>query len=393
MKKIIFILCLILSVSTYSKSQNYTIIVSLDGFRWDYPQIHNSPNIDSIASKGVQSVMKPSYPSSTFPNHFTLITGLVPDHHGIINNSFWDRAHNVQYAINDSATRNNPSYYKGETIWATAKKQNVKTASFYWIGSDININDTYPDYYQVWSDKRMSFAQRVDSALALLNKPEKDRPRLITLYMEEPDGSGHKYGPTGEKTKEVVHNVDSLIGVLWTGIQNLPIADKVNLIVTSDHGMTDVSPDKFIKIDDYLGKDMYNKAVGANPTSIYADINEIDSIYNILSNVEHISVYKKEEIPSQLNYGTNANVGDLIVVADLGWQFGLKAPSIKGAHGYPTTNKDMHVIFRALGPDFKNGYQGKTFDNTAIYPLLCYLLGVSPAKNDGDINQVLQFIK
>lgn len=375
-------------------AKNYTVIVSLDGFRYDYPEKHGAKNIEAIGDKGVKAIMRPSYPSSTFPNHYTLITGLVPDHHGIVNNSFYDRENKRQYAIYDSLTRNDTNYYKGETIWATAKKQGVRTGSLYWLGSDLPINGIFPAYYKVWAEEpRLSFDKRIEEALTWLALPEKDRPELITLYMEEPDGSGHKFGPLGEGTKKSVHYVDSLIGVLYQGIQKLPFADKVNLIITSDHGMTDISTERFINIDDVLPKRFYQRAVGGNPTSIYADAHQVDSIYAILSEVDHIEVYKKDEMPAEYNYGTNKNIGDIIVVPELGWQFGYKAPSILGAHGYPVRNAEMHVIFRAVGPDFKDSYKGSTFDNTAIYPLLCYLLNIKPSTNDGNLQQVKAMLK
>lgn len=373
---------------------NYTIIVSLDGFRWDYPQLHNTPNLEEMSHRGVSAIMRPSYPSSTFPNHYTLVTGLVPDHHGIINNSFWDRKNERQYSMGDSLTRNNPDYYKGEPIWITAEKQGVTTGSLYWISSDIDIKGMYPTYYKVWADEpRLSFAGRIDTALAWFNKPEAERPHLITLYMEEPDGAGHRSGPRGDETHKTVQTMDSLIGVLMKGIEKLPFSNQVNLIVTSDHGMTDISPDRFVNINDYLKPGWYDHIVGSNPSSIFCNESYRDSIHIALSEVEHIRIFRKEEIPSQLNYGTNENVGDLIVIADCGWQFGFKPLPTKGAHGYDTTCSDMHVIFFAYGPDFKKAYKGTTFDNTAIYSLIAALLGIKPAETDGDINQVTQFFR
>lgn len=376
------------------ESKNYTIVVSLDGFRWDYPQLHNTPNLTEMSHRGVCAVMHPSYPSSTFPNHYTLVTGLVPDHHGIINNSFWDRENERQYSIADSLTRNNPDYYKGEPIWITAEKQGVTTGSLYWIGSDISIKGMHPSYYKVWADEpRLSFAQRVDTALAWLGKPEAERPRLITLYMEEPDGAGHRSGPRGNETHKTVHSMDSLIGILMKGIETLPFSDKINLIVTSDHGMTDISSERFVHINDYLKPEWYNHIAGSNPSSIFCHTTYQDSIYNTLSKVEHIRVFRKDEIPPSFNYGTNENVGDLVVIADPTWQFGFQPSPIHGGHGYDTNHTDMHVIFFAYGPDFKENYQGTTFDNTALYSLMATLLGIKPAETDGDINQVTQFLK
>lgn len=396
-KTFIFALLIFITGFTFAgngktESKNYTIIVSLDGFRWDYAQMHNTPNLEEMSRRGVSATMRPSYPSSTFPNHYTLVTGLVPDHHGIINNSFWDRKNEIQYSIGDSITRNNPAYYKGEPIWITAEKQGVTAGSLYWIGSDIDIKGIYPTYYKEWANEpRLSFAERIDTALAWLNKAETERPHLITLYMEEPDGAGHRSGPRGEETHQTVQTMDSLVGVLMKGIVQLPFSDQVNLIVTSDHGMTDISPERFINISDYLKPEWYDRIVGANPSSVFCSPQYRDSIRIALSGVEHIRVFEKGDIPSSLNYGTNENIGDLVVIADCGWQFGFKPLPIKGAHGYDIACSDMHVIFFAYGPDFKSGYKGSTFDNTAIYSLIATLLGIKPAKTDGDINQITQF--
>ena len=389
--------CLTLSMSCANGDvkvhDNYTVVVSLDGFRWDYPLLHGTPNLDEISRKGVGAVMRPSYPSSTFPNHYTMVTGLVPDNHGIINNSFRDRKNNRQYAIGDSLTRYDPDYYKGEPIWITAQKQGVVTGSLYWVGSDVRIKGGFPTYYKVWDDEpRLSFAERIDTALAWLNKPEAERPRLITLYIDEPDGTGHRSGPHGDETGRVVRTLDSLTGVLMKGIEALPFRERINLIVTSDHGMTDIAPERFININDYLKPEWYEHVVGSNPSSVYCGAAESDSIRNALSEVEHVRVFGKNEIPPSLRYGTNENVGDLVVIADCGWQFGFQAMSSRGAHGYDPACTDMHVIFFACGPDFKRNYAGTPFDNTALYPLMSVLLGIEPAANDGDVSRIMQFL-
>lgn len=394
--KMLFVLLLMagiaLSVNAQSRD-NYTIIVSMDGFRWDYPRLYQASNLERIAQRGVKAVMRPSYPASTFPNHYTLITGLVPDHHGIINNSFWDTTNNRAYSMGDSITRNDAEYYGGEPIWITAQKQGVKTGSVYWVGSDINIMDTHPDYYKVWSDvPRLGYAQRIDTTIEWLNKPEAERPHLITLYFDEPDAAGHHYGPLSLQTGMAVHAMDSLMGVLVKKIDNLPFADKVNLVIVADHGMTEVSQDRLIKPQDYLKPTWYDHIEGTNPTSIYVlDKAKQDSICNALANIEHIKVYRKGQLPADLNYGTNKNAGDLIVVPEIGWQFSFKHKGVPGAHGYEPSKPDMQAIFYATGPAFKKNVQGAIFDNTAIYPLLAYLLGIKPAPNDGDINQ-LQYI-
>ena len=301
--------------------ETYTIIISLDGFRWDYPALYGTPNLDRIACQGVSAKsMSPSFPASTFPNHYTLATGLVPDHHGIVNNTFWDTERDVRYAINDSATRNNPAYYGGEPIWITARKQGVKAGIIYWIGSDIPIKDTYPDNYKRWADTpRLDFAQRVDTAVAWLSKPERERPRLIMIYIDEPDGTGHSYGPKSEQTGRMVHGLDSLMGVLMDKIAQSSVAGRVNLIVTSDHGMAEVSADRIVHIDDYLKPAWYERVVGSNPSSVFTRDACRDSVLTALRDVEHISAYRKENIPAHLRYGTNKNIGDVVVIPDCGW--------------------------------------------------------------------------
>jgi len=372
------------------KSDNYTIIVSLDAFRWDYPQMYSTPNLNKIEQLGVKADrMKPSYPASTFPNHYTLATGLVPDHHGIVNNTFWDKKSGIRYSMGDSATRNNPAYYLGEPIWITAQKQGVKTGNVYWVGSDIAIKNTYPTYYKIYDKKPMiSFAARVDTVVSWLNKEEEDRPKLIMLYFSEPDGKGHHFGPRSGEVGNEVHYLDSLMGDLIHKIEKLPIASKVNVIITADHGMAEISPDRFICMKDYLPSRWVEKIDGTNPTSIFTREGCRDSVLMTLRKVSHVKAYKKEEIPASLNYGTSDRIGDVVVCPDCGWQFANTPALIKGAHGYDPNSLDMQVVFYAYGPDFKKNYKSKGFINVDIYPLLAYLLGVNPEKTDGDFNRI-----
>ena len=397
MKKIYFILFLLLSLATYSQdnAKHYTIIVSLDGFRWDYPQIYGTPNLDKMASIGVKAEkMTPSYPASTFPNHYTLATGLTPDHHGIVNNSFWIKEKDIRYAMGDSITQYNPQFYGGEPIWITAQKQGVKVGVLYWVGSDIAIKNTYPTYYKKYGKAPfLTLAQRVDSAIAWFQKPENERPQLIMLYMEEPDHTGHGFGPISKETKNAVHYVDSLVGVLINKIEKLPIASQVNMIVTSDHGMAQISNKHWIKIQDHLKPSWYIHIEGSNPTSIFCKSKYKDSILNALNKVSHIKAYKKEEIPQYLHYGTNERIGDIVVCPDCGWQFADIPKNGNGAHGYDPTHPNMQVIFRAFGPDFKEKYISKGFVNTDIYSLLAHLLNIKPAKTDGSLSGVKDLLK
>ena len=370
------------------QKRNLTIVVSLDAFRWDYPTIYNTPWLDSIAANGVAATMVPSYPSSTFPNHFTLATGLVPDHHGIVNSQFWAPEKGELFSMGDSATRYNPYYFGGEPIWVTAKKQGVKSASIYWVGSDVAIQGLYPDYYLRWDNEpRLTYPQRVEEALRIAKLPESERPSLLMVYFDEPDWTTHHYGPVAEESEAVIEQLDSLMGILYRGLKELDYG--VNLIVTSDHGMTEISDEKFISIEQSVNPDWVERIVSTNPTSIFCKEGCRDSLFEQLSKVKHISVWRKEEVPAHLNYGTSNHLGDLIVAPDLGWQFATTPRGLKGAHGYDINEPDMQIIFRACGPDFKRGYTlPHSFSNVDLYSILAELLKIEPAKTDGSLEKV-----
>ena len=370
------------------QKRNLTIVVSLDAFRWDYPTIYNTPWLDSIAANGVAATMVPSYPSSTFPNHFTLATGLVPDHHGIVNRQFWAPEKGELFSMGDSATRYNPYYFGGEPIWVTAKKQGVKSASIYWVGSDVAIQGLYPDYYLRWDNEpRLTYPQRVDEALRIAKLPESERPSLLMVYFDEPDWTTHHYGPVAEESEAVIEQLDSLMGILYRGLKELDYG--VNLIVTSDHGMTEISDEKFISIEQSVNPDWVERIVSTNPTTIFCKEGCRDSLFEQLSKVKHISVWRKEEVPAHLNYGSSNHLGDIIVAPDLGWQFATTPRGLNGAHGYDINEPDMQIIFRACGPDFKRGYTlPHTFSNVDLYSILAELLKIEPAKTDGSLEKV-----
>ena len=374
----------------------YTVIISLDGLRWDYLDAYDVPFMQQLAREGVKAVMQPSFPSKTFPNHYTLATGLVPDHHGIIANSFWDREGGVEYSLKNKVTRADGKYYGGDPVWLTAKHQGVKTATVFWVGSDVAIQGEHPTYWRDYQTQQLDYPDRVDEIIRLLKMPEKDRPHLVMAYFEEPDRSGHDHGPMHRLTRRAMEDMDLLLSNLWARIQLLPIADKVNLIITGDHGMTSVDPKRFVDIDDVLPKHWYDRFCNDYPTLIYASAPQyVDSICEAMQHVDHVRAWKAADIPAYLNYGTNKNMGDVVVLPDVGWLFADK-PSKKqrGSHGFDHTAADMQVGFRAVGPDFKVGYEkADRFRNVCVYPLLCYLLGVTPSPNDGSLDEVRDMLR
>ncbi len=399
MKRLFLLMLLLplLAVQSWAAGRdNYTVIISLDGLRWDYLDTYDVPFMNQLAREGVKAVMQPSFPSKTFPNHYTLATGLTPDHHGIIANIFWDREKGVEYSLSNKETRADSRYYGGDPVWLTAKHQGVKTATVFWVGSDVAVKGEYPTYWRDYQTEQLDFESRVDEIIRLLSLPEQDRPHLVMAYFEEPDRSGHDNGPMHRNTRLAVENMDLLLSKLWARIQLLPFADKVNFIVTGDHGMASVDPKRFVDIDDVLPKRWYERFCNDYPTLIYASAPQyIDSICDALQRVDHIRAWKRADIPAYLGYGTDKNMGDVVVLPDVGWLFADK-PSKKqrGSHGFDHTAADMQVGFRAIGPDFKVGYvKADRFRNVCVYPLLCYLLGVTPSPNDGSLEEVRDLLK
>lgn len=378
--------------------ETYLVVLSMDGFRWDYPDKTATPTLDSIARVGVKAEgFIPAFPSKTFPNHYTMATGLYPDHHGLVNNTFFDPETETIYRMGDSSTRNNPHYYGGEPIWVTAAKAGMKTASFYWVGSELPIQGIQPDYWKLY-DTDFPFEQRIDTVIYWLNLPEEKRPHLIMWYMHEPDAIGHRHGPDQQPTFDVVTNIDSLVGVFCRKINTLPHASRINMIFTSDHGMAEISEDKVIDLYEIIPEEWVEHVIGGNPNyNILAKAGFVDSVYNLLQTVENIKSWKNPEIPASLHYGNNPRTLDITVAADINWSIHWKKRSkyvnSGGTHGYDPSNHEMHAIFYASGPSFKKNWKHPAFENVNLYVLMSELLGLQPAPNDGKLENIKDMLK
>lgn len=386
MRKITLFLLLFVALVA-SAGRHYTVIISLDGCRWDYPLMYDTPFLDSLGHEGVSAVMRPSFPSKTFPNHYTLATGLVPDHHGIIANRFYDVASGRTYSIGDTLTAKDPSFYGGEPIWLTAKRQGVKTGVVYWPGSDVAIQGQYPDYWQDYARRPLlTFPERVAEIERLMKLPEGERPQLIMAYFNEPDHSGHSFGPASKEVKAAIESLDRLLGMLYADLRALPYGADINFIVTSDHGMAQTSPERTIRLSDYLRPDWCERIMADLPTLIFPKKGREKQIIEALGRVPHARVWRREDVPAYLRYGTDRNIAPIVLLPDEGWTVSEDGRVIPGNHGFDPTSPELNVPFRAAGPDFKRGYvMTTTFDNTAVYPTLCRLLGIEPAKCDGRV--------
>ena len=381
---------LLLTSFSYSQSNKdaYVILVSMDGFRWDYQKQFNLENLKQIAKKGVHAKsMKPSYPSKTFPNHYSIVTGLYPDHHGIINNVFYDAQLNESFSLSSKA-KNDSRFYGGNPIWNVAEQQGVKTASFFWPGSDIDKRN--PGIYKNY-DNKIPYGARIDTVLKWLQLPEKQRPHLVTLYFDEPDHTGHNFGPLSRENKKMVIKMDSIMGELSRRLDHLAIGKQINLIIVSDHGMANISNDKKVAVLDYLKPEWLGYKDVINPImSIQAKPGYQDSIAKALKKVPHIKFWKSTEVPKRLHYGTNPRVHDFVIEAKKGYSLAKdKTQNIKGGtHGYDNNEKDMHAIFYAKGPALKVDKEVKTFQNVSVYPLIAHILGLQIDEVDGKFSDV-----
>lgn len=378
--------------SSLHTTEQYVVMLSMDGWRWDYASRVETPNLDYIATMGVMAeYSKPAFPSKTFPNHYSMATGLYPDNHGIVDNNFTCPELGT-YRLGDRASVENGAFYGGEPIWVTAETQGVTTASFFWVGSEAPVKGVQPTYWKQF-DGRVPFTDRIDTVLHWLQLPLDQRPRLVTFYFQEPDSQGHATGPDSPEIDQLVMHLDSLVGVLIAGLKDLDIYNQINLIVTSDHGMTEVSPERYIDISAYTPRNWYTRTHGGNPL-LHADPIEgmMDSIYNILQQVENIYVWKKAEVPARLNYGTNPRIGELVILADstwsVGWGRAREGYNSGGAHGWDNAKKDMHTIFYAMGPAFKVNHRHQAIEVVDLYPLIARIMGLRPAEVDGKMERV-----
>lgn len=378
-------------LTSCSDRKPYVVMLSLDGFRWDYAEGIPTPNLDYIASHGVKAEsLKPSFPSKTFPNHYSLVTGLYPDHHGIVNNSFFDPRKVRQYKISDRKAVEDGTFYGGEPLWVTAEKQNIISASYFWVGSEAAIQDIRPTYWKPY-DGSLPFSQSIDSVIYWLQLPVEKRPQLILFYNSEPDHSGHDFGPDSEKTKAKVIQLDSLVGVFLDKLKQIPIADQVDFIVLSDHGMTGLTEEKTVYLSDYISEEWFDHIEGYNPVYLLQPKPENrEQAYKQLSEIKHAGFWQKDSLPEKWNYGTHERVLDFVLVAENGWQIrkDRMSKSLTGDHGYDNDFKDMHAIFYAMGPSFKENFVCPTFENVEIYNLVCYILNLQPVYNDGNLENV-----
>ena len=373
-----------------------TILISIDGFRADYLRRGHSPRLDALAAGGVSATMRPSFPSKTFPNHWTIVTGLRPDRHGIVANVMEDSGRPGQLFTTASS---DPFWWNGAPpIWVDAERAGIRTASLFWPGDNIawggrRVPDwpngiaggTRPGDWQRY-DMGITDSQRVNTVLDWLRRPAATRPRFVTLYFDIVDTAGHHYGPRDPRTAAAVAQVDRAIAALVDGLGEL--GQSANLVIVADHGMAETGPDQLILLDRIAPPSDY-RVIESGP---YAGLEprpgrEAALAAALLRPHAHMACWRRDAIPARLHYGANPRVPSYICLAEPGWLIlasRAAATPDRGAHGYDPEAPEMAALFIARGPAFRRGLRLPDFDNVHVYSLLARLLGLPGQPGDGD---------
>ncbi|KAK1170764.1 ectonucleotide pyrophosphatase/phosphodiesterase family member 3-like [Acipenser oxyrinchus oxyrinchus] len=384
------------------------ILFSLDGFRAEYLQTWGGlmPAISKLKQCGTSApYMRPVYPTKTFPNHYSIVTGLYPESHGIVDNHIYDVTQNATFSLKVKE-KFNPSWYQGQPIWLTAKYQNLKSGTFFWPGSDVEINETYPDIYQMYN-KGIPFEERIFTLLKWLRLPSEERPDMITLYLEEPDSSGHRFGPVSSAVIQALIRVDKMVAMLMDGLKQRNLHNCVNLVLLSDHGMEEASCKKAEYISEYMDNvDSFiivpGPAARLRPKNLPEDFFTFD-YEGIVKNLscktpgQNFKPYMKQHLPKRFHFASNIRIEPVHFYMNSQWQAAQKPGGLKyctgGFHGSDNLFKNMEAIFIGHGPGIASKNKVEPFENIEVYNLLCDLLNITPAPNNGthgSLNHILK---
>ncbi|KAI4872739.1 hypothetical protein NFI96_026978 [Prochilodus magdalenae] len=383
------LLALLHPLLSRQEEHNKLLLVSFDGFRWDYVNRVPTPNFRALMDEGVQvEKVENTYITKTFPNHYTLVTGLHAESHGIVANEMYDPVLNRSFSMEGPEVYDSRWWEEAVPLWVTTQKAGRRSGAAMWPGSDVAIGGIYPSHY-VSYNASMPFEMRVDKLISWFSGT--DAIDFGVLYWEEPDESGHNLGPESPLMDVVIEDIDGKLGFLREKLKKAGLYDKINLIVTSDHGMTQLSHDKVIELDAYVSQDLYTWVDKSPVVGILPKKGKFDEVYNLLENANpNMFVYKKEDIPDYFHYKHNVRIMPIIIEAKEGWTIvqNRTGSSMLGNHGYDNHLPSMHPVFVARGPSFRTGYTKAAMRSVDLYPLMCSILGVQPLPNNGSLASV-----
>ncbi|KAG2175779.1 hypothetical protein INT44_000257 [Umbelopsis vinacea] len=408
------------SATFYNGSTTYdatVIMISLDGFRADYLDRNNTPTLSRLGiMDGEEGCL-----SVTFPNHWSLVTGLYPESHGIVGNEFMDPQLNDTFFYKDPARSWDSKWWKGEPIWITSVLQNKRSAVLMWPGSNVKVNNVLSTYHIPYSGNYTA-SEKADVILNWLDMPRDERPQLMNIYIPQIDSVGHRQGPNGQGVTDMLADMDASIGHLVEGLQARNLYNHVHVVIVSDHGMAETNKNRLIFWDDIVSPDLLAQLeerevwplLAVRPKA-NAPLDTVDKIYAQFLNYtkqpdntkdksapqSHFQVYLREDVPDKFHYSNNQRIAPIVAIPDVGWSFvthkefdGTKDYHPKGVHGYDNMAEEMRAIFIARGPMFDREYSTgepvEPFLNTEVYGVVARALGLSPASNNGTLEGVLQ---
>jgi predicted AlkP superfamily pyrophosphatase or phosphodiesterase len=378
--------------------QPTVLLISLDGFRYDYLSRYGPPHLNSLAAAGVRARwMTPSFPSKTFPNHYSIATGLYPEHHGIVENNIYDPVFKAVFSLSDRKAVENGRWWLGEPIWVTAEKQGQRSGSVFYPGTEGEIAGRRPSFWKKY-DEGTPNDVRVDTILSWLDLPRDQRPTFLALYFSDPDDAGHAFGPVSNETKKAVLKVDREIGRLIEGLKTRRIFTQINLIIVSDHGMSQVRWSNAILLDKLFDPKLASRIFWTREiVSIFPQPGKEDEVYQSLEQnlPPQARVYRKAEMPARFHYSQSPRIAPLLVLPSAGWiltnaadfaemQAKGETTRVRGGHGYDNQLTSMRAIFIGHGQAFRKGRVVEAFANIQVYNIMTRILGLRPAANDGD---------
>ncbi len=391
-------------VAVQATARSPLILVSIDGFRAEYARRGESPVLAALAREGATAPggMRPSFPSLTYPNHYTLVTGLRPDHHGLVDNTMLDPGiPGVAFSLGDRSTVEDERWWgPAEPLWATVEKAGLIAAPLDWPGSEAPRGGRFATYWRRFDANRQA-GQRVDDILALMDLPEAKRPAFATLYFDEVDDSGHHFGPSSPQLTAALKEVDAALGRLVDGLRARGLYDKVNLVIVSDHGMAEVDYKRRIAAEDWVPPEVAKLVSSAAVVGFVPQPGrEAEARRRLLGRHPTGRCWEKARLPARFHYGTNPRVPPIVCLSDLGGYVVRRAAEAArtsepdhGSHGYDPEELAMRALFVARGPNIRRGVRIGTFDNVDVHPFLTRLIGVAPSRSDGDPRRLAGLIR
>ncbi len=369
------------------------LIIGVDGVKPTYIEgdYGETPNLDKLIEEGVWArSLKPVFPSHTFPNLYSAVTGLYPENHGILANTVYDAERDERFSMTNSDAQQDPNWWGGEPIWVSAEKQGLTTSTFFWVGSEAPIKGVRPTNW-VEYDSRIRHSDRTDQVLRWLVNDGVD---FATLYFASPDGAGHSHGPYSQQVTSAMEGVDRQLGRLIEDLERGGLWPDINILIFSDHGMAQLDEEKVVFLDDIIDlRDVH--VIAWTPVAMLAPRpGKAALVYEQLKEAEdNFAVYRRDEIPDRYRIRDHERTPEILVVADLPYTLtsrtyfeenGLRP----GGHGYDPEYAEMHGFFVAHGPNFPAGHTTDTLHIVDLYSLMTYLLGLEAAPNDGSLERI-----